>query len=213
MREEARYHLSEVDSLNVASFYRDALSAEDELNLYSAISGLGETGVAEDEGLIIAYASYDVPRIRRAAIKALGRLNSGDRLDLLVYALMDEFPSVSREALKALANKAARIGKQRLWEIFSSTSYSHVKRNVLSLLEKIGKWDSIYFLVKSTSEPDESVVSRALIGIDRWLWRFNRTFPVPTPDQLVKLSRALEECGAHLDEKTREQLWFCMKGF
>ena len=60
---------------------------------------------------------------------------------------------------------------------------------------------------------DESVVSRALIGIDRWLWRFNRTFPVPTTHQLVKLSSALEECADHLDEKTREQLWFCMKGF
>lgn len=126
---------------------------------------------------------------------------------------MDQFPSVSREALKGLTDKATLLGKGRLWEIFSSSSYGHVKRNALSLLEKIGKWDSIYFLVKSTSEPDQRVASRALIAIDRWLWRFNRTFPVPTPDQLTKLSSALNECGDHLDEKTREQLWFCMKGF
>jgi HEAT repeat protein len=213
IREEARYHVSQFDSFDVASFYRQGLTSGDQLSLPSAISGLGETGVAEDGDLPVPYASHNAAKIRRAAIKALARLNSEARLDVLIQALMDQFPSVSREAIKGLADKATLIGKGRLWEIFSSTSHSHVKRNALSLLEKIVKWDSIYFLVKSTSESDQSVASRALIAIDRWLWRFNRTFPVPTPDQLIKLSRALEECGDHLDEKTSEQLWFCMKGF
>ena len=213
IREEARYHLPRFDSLDVALFYRQSLSAADERNLSSAISGLGETGVAEDGDLLIPYASHDAAKIRRATIRALTRLNSLARLDVLIQALMDQFPSVSREALKGLTDKATLIGKGRLLEIFSSSSYGHVKRNALSLLEKIGKWDSIYLLVKSTSESDQSVASRVLIAIDRWLWRFNRTFPVPTPDQLTKLSSALNECGDHLDEKTREQLWFCMKGF
>ena len=115
--------------------------------------------------------------------------------------------------MMSIRDQTTRTIKRRLWEIFSSTSYGQVKRNALSLLERIGKWDSIYFLVKSTSEPDESVANRALIAIDRWLWRFNRTFPVPTPDQLTKLSSALKECGDHLDKKTSDQLWFCMKGF
>src|SRR5262249_55567627 len=128
-------------------------------------------------------------------------------------ALIDEFPSVSREAVKPLTGKVDLIGNERLWEIFCSTSYSHVKRNVLSLFERAGKWDSVYFLVSATADSDEKVTDKAKDAIGRWLWRFNRTFPVPTPTQLQNLRNVLEEHGAHVDDTTRRQLWFCLKGF
>lgn len=213
MREEARYFLREDESMDVASFYRQAVTASAERNLYSAISGLGETGSVSDVHLLLPYTSHMVAKIRRATIRALGRLCIRDYRSVFVDALTDEVPSVSGEALKVLANKASLIGDERLWDIFCSGSHQHIKLNALSLLEKLGKWDSIYFMVKAIRDSDEDVADRAGLNIQRWLWRFNRGFSSPTAEQLAKLRNALEECGNRLDDKTMGELWFSMRGF
>ena len=93
------------------------------------------------------------------------------------------------------------------------TSHGHVRRNALSLLGRLGKWVSISFMVKATSASDEKVAARARLSIERWLWRFNRTFYAPTPEQVIKLMSVLEESCSHLDEKTMQELRFCTKGF
>src|SRR5262249_10126055 len=152
-------------------------------------------------------------KIRKAAIRALGRLSQGEHLTAFLSGLIDEAPSVSREAMGALFGKVSLVSNERLWQIFCSTSHAHVKRNVLSLLERYGKWDSIYFMVKAIADPDVSVAELALLNIQGWLWRYNRTFSSPAPDQLANLGSALQDCGDLLDEKTREHLWFCLRGW
>lgn len=92
-------------------------------------------------------------------------------------------------------------------------SHSHVKRNALSLLERFGKWDSIYYLVKALRDPDERIAGISRLGIQRWLAGFNRTFTLPTGDQMTKLVTALEKCGDLLDERTKEQISFSVKAF
>jgi HEAT repeat protein len=213
MREEARYLLREDESMDVASFYRQAVSAGSEISLYSVISGLGEAGSVSDVHLLLPYVSHRVAKIRRAAIRALGRLSARDYRSVFVDALTDEVPRVSREALKVLANKASLIGDERLWDIFCSASHQHIKLNALSLLEKLGKWDSICFMVKAVCDSDEEVANRGRLSIQRWLWRFNRGFSSPTLEQLAKLRNVLEECGNRLDDKTMDDLRFSMKGF
>src|SRR5262249_1120488 len=141
------------------------------------------------------------------------RLSKGEHLTVFLSRLIDEAPSVSREATGALMDKVSLIGNERLWQIFRSTSHTHVKRNVLSLLERYGKWDSIYFMVKAIADPDVSVAELALLNIHGWLWRYNRPSSSPAADQLAKLGSALQDCGNLLDEKTREHLWFCLRGW
>src|SRR5205807_9270325 len=69
MREEARYHLRKLDLMDVAAFYRDHLLAGEGLTLHAVISGLGETGAAADDHLIVPFTSHPDSRIRRAAIR------------------------------------------------------------------------------------------------------------------------------------------------
>jgi len=47
----------------------------------------------------------------------------------------------------------------------------------------------------------------------RWLSQFNRSFTVPTPEQVSRFESALRERGHLLGESVREQLWFSVKGF
>jgi hypothetical protein len=213
MREEARYHLGKIGPMDVAAFYRQYLLTGEGRSLNAAISGLGETGSAADDHLILPYTTHRVGRIRRAAIKALAKLNGGAHIDVFIESLKDEVPHVSRQALKALANRTASVTGERVWDLFRSATHAHVKRNALSLIEKLGKWDSIYYLVRAVSDSEEGIAGMSRFGIRRWLTRFNRSFLSPTPEQFARLRNAIEECGSLVDKKTQEQLWFSMRGF
>jgi HEAT repeat protein len=213
MREEARYHLLKISSIDVAGFYRQTLTTAEGPTLYSALSGLGETGSPEDDGLIVPYASHRASKIRRAAIRALGRLHAGSHIEVFIEALKDRVPHVSRQALRALTNMTSSVSGERIWKLLHLATDAHVRRNALSLIEKLGKWDSIHYMLRAVCDSDEEITAMSRSGIQRWLARFNRSFLSPKPDQLGQLNNALEECGGRIDEKTQEQLRFSMRGF
>jgi len=211
MREESRYHLRKLDTTNVAAFYRDHLLAGEDL--YSVISGLGETGATSDDHFIVPYTSHHQSKIRGAAIQALAKLNRNAHVGLFIEALNDPVPHVSRQGLNALADKVSPINGERIWEIFHSAAHAHVKRNALSLIARLGKWDSIYYLLRALRDFDEAIADMSKLSIERWLARFNRNFSSPTAEQLARLGLALEENGNMLDDQTVEQLRFSMAGF
>ena len=213
IREECRYHLRKIQPIDVAAFYRQHLEATDVRNLYSAISGLGETGCAEDDSLIVPYTSHQMSTIRKAAIQALARLHPEAHQNIFMRAIEDEVPSVSRQALKALTFRSSSVSAARIWELFKSTPHSHVKRNAFWLIKNSAKWESISYLVRALCETDEDIVMKSRLGIQRWLYRFNRSFSAPSSEQLARLTEALERCGKLIDETTHEQLRFVMKGF
>jgi HEAT repeat protein len=214
MREEARYRLQKIEGMDLASFYRQALvNPEDEGLLYSAISGMGETGLASDDILLLPYIRHKSAKVRRATIRGLSRLNAGQHLSTFITALSDEMPGVSREATRALTAGINGSGGETLWVIFNSSPLAHVRRNVLYLFAQMGKWDGIYYLVKAIGDSDGAMAGASQLYIRRWVEQFNRRFTAPTREQLARLKRALEEYGQMLDENIRETLWFSMKGF
>jgi HEAT repeat protein len=213
MREEARYHLRKLNTTDVAEFYRDHFLAGEGVPLYSVISGLGETGETSDDHFIVPYTTHRASKIRGAAIQALAKLNRNAHVDIFIEALNDQVPHVSRQALNALADKASSIDGERIWELFRSATHEHVKRNALSVLESLSKWDSIYYLLRAVRDSNEAIADKSRFGIECWLGRFNRNFSSPTAEQLVRLGVALEENGNLLDDQTLEQLRFSMAGF
>lgn len=213
MREEARYQLTHIQPTDVAAFYRLQLARAEGSNLYAVISGLGETGRAEDDSLIVPYTSHPSSKIRRATIKALAALRPEAHLEIFMSALEDYVPNVSRQAMKSLSGKTASLSAARVWDIFNSTAHVHVKRNALSLLGRFAKWESIAYLVRAVCDADEVVVELSRLAIRRWLIQFNRSFTAPAPEQLARLKDALEQCGQLLDETTQEQMAFSIKGY
>jgi hypothetical protein len=104
-----------------------------------------------------------------------------------------------------------QLGK--LERLFRSSPHAHVRWNALSLIERLGKWDSIYYLLRAVRDFDEAIAERSRFAIQRWLSRFNRDFSSPTPEQWARLDIALEEDGNLLDDGTVEQLRFSLAGF
>ncbi|HVG19838.1 MAG TPA: HEAT repeat domain-containing protein [Blastocatellia bacterium] len=213
MREEARYHLQKTGGIDLASFYRQALVNPNEGLLSSAVSGMGETGPASDDSLLLPYIHHKSAKVRRAAIRGLSRLNGSQHLYTFITLLSDEAPGVSREAKRALTARINAVGGESLWAIFNSSPHRHVRRNALHLFAQLGKWDGIYYLIKAVGDADDAMAGASQHYIERWMAQFNHRFTAPTVGQLARLKRALEEYGGMLDENIREGLWFSMKGF
>ncbi len=213
MREESRYQLRKMQPFDVAAFYREHLKKSESRTLYAVVSGLAESGSAEDDGLIVAYASHPIRKIRMATVKALASLRPDAHLETFTKALTDEASHVSYQAVRALRRKPWALNMARLLEFLRSTPHLHVKRNVIYLIERCAKWDSISYLLNTLCDPNENVVMMSRSAIDDWLGSFNRSFSSPTQDQLAAIRDALERCGHLLDESSLERLQFSLKGF
>lgn len=213
IREEAQYFFRQKGTLELRSHYSAMLQTPAGAQLAASISGLGEVGEPNDSTLIERFTPNASPRVRVAAIRALGRLSPNSRLEQFLRALDDPSAKVAREALLALSKKANSIGGQRLWEAYSSARYPHGKRCALYLLARVSKWDSITFLIQSLTDEDSSLVELSKNYITRWFARYNRSFVAPTADQLATLRGVLSRCGLLLSSGTQQHLNSLLRSF
>ena len=203
IRELAQYALRKSGGFDIAAFYRDSLGNEGQ-SLYAAISGLGETGSAKDAGLILPYVSHPSPKVRRAGVQALNRLDGEAYIELLLASLADDVPSVSRAARDALKTRVPLIQPGQLWRVFNQSTQPHTKRAVAFLIAALPKWESIPMLVRACADSNERVSSAAREYVHRWMRRYNRSFSQPSLRQLNLLSEALKESDSRLEAKVVE---------
>jgi HEAT repeat protein len=212
VRGYAQSHLGKLGA-NTRQFYVDALGRSDPRNLYSAISGLGETGCSADVDLILPYLSQERSKVRRATIRSLARLQANGFTDLFVQYLSDATASVSREAMKALGKRVHVLEGERIWHVFTDAASTHSRRNALFLIAHLGKWESISYLIEALCTEDEQLKELAKKYVRRWQWQFNRSFTTPTTEQIRGLSRAISRCGAFVDQPVKELLEYSIRAF
>jgi HEAT repeat protein len=87
--------------------YAEALVASLSGQLAAAIEGVGETGTLRDADLIVPFLNGNRPRIRRSALRALGKLDTECAVSAAIAALADDASSVRSEAVGILATSAA----------------------------------------------------------------------------------------------------------
>jgi len=187
MRGIARYHLSQAGAFDVTDFYRRALKTSP----VAALDGLGETGTAQDAERLLPYLSHPVTKVRRAAVKAVSRLDGDNHMMALFAALGDERPSVVHEAREALRPRLGLLGGDTLWRLFKTASQPHVRRDVLALLASLPKWESIPFLVEAAADEDPAIGDLAAKRLRGWSSGYNSSFVRPTQAQTVRLEEAL----------------------
>jgi HEAT repeat protein len=213
VREEAQYFFRKKSTLDLRAYYSQILNASKGRKLCASVAGLGETGLPKDSQLVERFVADPSSTVRTAALHAIARLNPDAYLDQFVLALNDASAKVTREAVAALSKKSNSIGGQRLWEVYNHSRYLHVKRGVLYLLARISKWDSIAFLIQSLTDQDESLVELSQRYIVRWFARYNRSFTVPSAEQLATLRTVLSRCNLLVSSGTQRQLDSLLKSF
>jgi hypothetical protein len=206
VRGTARFYLHALGVTDFASIYRQALGANVR-DRASTLRGLGETGDRKDVDAVIPFLEDTGPSIRRASVAALATLDRDGQLGRLVALLGDAAPSVSREARKALEDQAVVISADRFWTAFEGTPFLHAKRNLLAVMARLSRWESLPCLVRACGAREPTVAQDARAAVERWLAAYNRQFfSRPTPSQRDRLADALRSPRVHLPDTTAAEL-------
>ena len=175
------------------SIYRIAVAAETGSRQVYAVLGLGEHGDRADAALVVPFLSSPRIGLRRAAVRALARLDGEHCSQHFIAALEDASPGVSREAQRALMRSAIPpAAANRLEALVSdATTVANVRRNALDVLGRAGKWRAIAALIRACGDADASFAAIAHDRVHGWLNRYNNSFAQPTTGDIAALTAAL----------------------
>lgn len=169
LRELVRYALRKKANLDFPEYYRQILLTGTESRRLSALAGLGETGTRTDSSTLLPYISAPVPRVRAAALRALGQLDPEGSLEVLASALADPASQVVRAAAEAVGRRAALLGAARLMALFDSHADPACRRRLVDLLAQLPCWEQPRVLLQAARDPSPAVAARAELRLRRWL--------------------------------------------
>jgi HEAT repeat protein len=209
IRDVARYYLKQQGERDFAATYRDGLSSVETSTVMAAIDGLGETGLGTDAESLKPFCSHAVARIRRATVRAVGRLGLDEHIELVLSALQDTSPKVSRAAQSLLQPHIHKVGQERLASIFSASRQSHVRRHALALLASIQQWSVFPLLVGACRDADPAVAAVALNCVHTWAAL--PYVPAGSDAEVDGASKAMSEAGDLLPTEVLQRLQFAAK--
>jgi hypothetical protein len=202
VREVARYYLGTRGHRDFAAFYRERLTN----HAPEALSGLGETGTAGDAELMVPFLADSQRRVRMAAVGAIARLDFEKYHGLVLAALSDVNPSVSKIARKVLDVRPCRFEAERLWGIIAGGGPGHARRHALALAGRLDRWVALGVLLRAVALPDVEMQCQARDHLTRWLWERHRLYTRPRPEQGAELKRLLVEASRFLEWYGRNEL-------
>lgn len=197
---------------DIADYYRSAIQSAEKQDLTAAISGLGETGSPSDVQLIMPYAMKGRARSRRAALRAIGRLDRTGQAKFLLQMLGGNLSSLSSEARRIICTKPAVVSATDLWTVFESTPHLKARANVVLALRCLPKWESVPYLIRAHCASEPEVRDVAEDQLSRWIAAYGATIFAGSPHQLEALRDAIDECGHVLHDSTVRYLRFAVLG-
>lgn len=208
----AQFHLAKIEAIDLRQFYRDAVRCSDRRLLKAALGGLGEIGGPTDADLVVPLLDAPEPKIRRAALGALGKLALESHFEIFVDALQSSSPGVSRQARIALDHPSATVGAERLASIFAETPHAHVRRQALSLINRLSKWQKLPLLIEILGGSDMAMRKAASAFLQSWLANYNRKHSLqPTQAEVARLRRAIATEGLKLEGRLELELGAIVK--
>jgi len=209
----ARYFLSKKSKNDFSEIYREAIKNPENRKIVGTISGLGETGRKDDAGLLLSYATHPTNKIRKATIQAIARLAAEDYCYLFKAMIEDDSPRVSREAALSLQQCRYQTIFSELWDLFERTEKTHIKKNILLIASSLTKWESLIYYIKAITVRDEYIKKIANDYLEKWLVNFNRSFTMPTSEQIDRINIALKFHAKTIGENRKLAIEFNMKAF
>jgi hypothetical protein len=194
----------------VAEIYRRTISEGTSSRLVGALNGLAETGAAEDAELTRPYLEHPRARVRRAALRALCRLAPRSTVAPFVEALFRDRSSVATEACRCLQGRTSELDLPGLWSLALGEP-AVVRVRLLRLARSIGKWRRLEFLLNAAIDTNSTVRTVALLELEDWRGRFNRSFTAPSDSQLDTLRPLVERARSVLPAALTREIEFLIR--
>ncbi len=206
----ARWKLKDLDSkIDFRQFYMEKIAtSKNASEIAAAASGLEETGAPADVEKLIPLMLHPSVSVQKSAIRTLAKLDAKSYSDLFIQKLQSEASGISRAAADALVSLMHVVSVDELWTIFTTTSFMHVKRNLLRLIDHTSQWDRVgYFLLVASSD-DSQIRNFAMDKLQSWYREFKTTYAYtkPTAKQMQLLAMGMKTFPSELPVKLREAL-------
>lgn len=193
IRELAQVCLRRLGVANLAEFYRQALlNTPDSI---SALSGLCETGVADDLPVIRGYLSHGFANRRSAALRGVGRIAGAAAFEEIVACLRDPSPKVTRLAVKLLRDELPTADLAPLYTVVRQATWPHSRIAALRLISNAGKWRSLPWLIKASDHWDQETGEEAAKLFESWFHHphVNRVWTRPSAEDRREIHSALDD--------------------
>jgi N-acyl-D-aspartate/D-glutamate deacylase len=172
------------------------------------IVGLGEVGSPEDTNRVEPCMLATDERMRIAAVQAIDRLGGDKRASLLVSALRDAAPAVSKAARRVLVRKPQDVDFLAVLSVFQEDGRSNVRRNSFQVLTAASKWAWLRYSLIAASDADPDIRADGLGQIDLWKSAWNRSFVEPTAQDLAEIRFAVNSLDDELRANVLDRIGF-----
>jgi hypothetical protein len=125
-----------------------------------------------------------------------------DAVNVLVRALSDSRPRVARAARRVLGAWYV-VPRRRLIELYASTRQAHTRMQVLALLARGERGESMVSLLDAAALSDGKALKQACGHLTDWL----RTWAPLTPEAAARLAGAVFYAEDSLPPVLAERLW------
>jgi HEAT repeat protein len=192
MRELSRFYLAKFGQPAQPTRYRAALAERIEIAI--CLAGLGEIGEVCDLPLIVPFMRNGTVATRTAAVRAAGRIDAALVREDLLAGLSDPSKRVAQAAAEGLQRCLGEVEADALWGVLCSAP-QHGRVAALSLLDKLGGWTAMPYLIRLAADADENLALRARGLIER---QYNRLYMQPGQADRQKVLIALGEVRTNL---------------
>jgi len=206
IREAARFYLRGRGSTSFVDVYAAELGHRSARHRAMAVCGVAEVGERQNARQLIPLLQDPTPIVRKAAVRAVGRLDSDGYSDEIFAAIDDASAGVARAARDVLRGSPGLLQPHRIWASFETTDQPHSRRLLISLMAELQWWESAPLLLRATAYGDDSAIAMAIKYLDRWRGNCGRLTVRPNREQFQQLEDAFDQNHGHLTQEVIEDV-------
>lgn len=213
VREAARFLLNEIDAnYDFPRIYREILR-DPSVPYRGAISGLGETGQADDTKYIMPILKVDKVRWVRSGLRAIAKLDFPSSKDALITFLADPRTGIAKEARRLLYGRINVNDAELIHRDYFENKPDVRRQQAAFLFCGLDKWDAPKYLLEISADRSKPLAEFGLSALSKWLSRYNCSFTTPTRAQLEAIQNAWKAHGSAIPEDTRRLIEFILKDY
>jgi HEAT repeat protein len=164
IRDFARYSLKNNVS-DFATIYNNNLL--NRKNIIGSLSGMAETNGKNFIETLVPFLNDPQTKIRKATFLALKQLDNAKAYNFALQNLDSEYIGMRNIIVDYFSNAATIEVLQQARKIYADGQYE-VKKSMLKLFSKVGKWATIADIMIGTIDENESIRQLSLAYLQRW---------------------------------------------
>jgi hypothetical protein len=182
VRDFARYELKNNIS-DFATIYNDNLL--NRKKIIGSLSGLAETNGKDFVETVVPFLNDPKIKIRKTAFLALKQLDNNKAYSFALQNLDSEYIGIRNIIIDYFADTATTEVLQKAREIYTDGPYE-LKKSMLKLFSKIGKWTAIADIIIGTIDENENIRQLSLGYLQQWRNKATRYFTQPKEGELER---------------------------